>query len=193
MGEPAPKLTYTFAEYIALEEKSDVKHELIHGEIYATAHGTPEHSRLCARMIVALDKALAGRPCEVFTSDMRVRVTATGLATYPDVSVVCGPLAIDPENRNTVTNPIVIVEVLSDSTEKYDRTDKFKHYVRLPSLRDYLLVDQHEPRIEHYLRNDDGTWTWREVMPPDAVRLSLGVEIRVSEVYRTALSGSQHA
>ena len=140
-------------------------------------------------MIVALDKALAGRPCEVFTSDMRVRVTATGLATYPDVSVVCGPLAIDPENRNTVTNPIVIVEVLSDSTEKYDRTDKFKHYVRLPSLRDYLLVDQHEPRIEHYLRNDDGTWTWREVMPPDAVRLSLGVEIRVSEVYRTALSG----
>ncbi len=190
MGEPAQKLTYTFAEYIALEEKSDTKHELINGEIYATAHGTPEHSRLSARMIVALDKALAGRPCEVFTSDMRVRVMATGLATYPDVAVVCGKLEIDPENRNTITNPILLVEVLSDSTEKYDRTDKFKHYVRLPSLRDYLLVDQHEPRIEHYVRNDNGTWTWREVTPPESVRLSIGVEIPVADVYRTVLSAS---
>jgi Uma2 family endonuclease len=188
MGEPAPKPTYTFAEYVELEEKSDAKHELINGEIYATAHGTPEHSRLSARMIVALSTALRGRPCEVFTSDMRVRVPVTGLATYPDVAVVCGKLAIDPENRNTITNPIVIVEVLSDSTERYDRNDKFKHYLRLPSLQDYLLVDQHEPRIEHYLRNADGTWTWREVRPPMAVRLSLGVDLDVSEIYRTALS-----
>lgn len=189
MGEPAPKLKYTFAEYIALEEQGDTKHELVNGEIYAIAHGTPEHGRLAMRMGRLLGNALAGRPCEVFSSDVRVRVLATGLATYPDVSVVCGRLEIDPENRNTVTNPVLIVEILSDSTEEYDRKDKFRHYRRLPSLRDYLLVDQHEMRVEHCMRNDDGTWTLREVTPPGAVRLSMGVEIPVAEVYANALSG----
>jgi Uma2 family endonuclease len=188
MGEPAPKLKYTFAEYIALEEQSDIKHDFINGEIYATAHGTPEHGRLAMRIGRILGNALRGRPCEVFSSDVRLRVLATGLATYPDVSVVCNRLEIDPEHRNTITNPVVIVEVLSDSTAEYDRKDKFRHYRRIPSLRDYVLVDQHEPRIEHYQRNDDDTWTLREVAPPGAVRLSMGVEISVAEVYENALS-----
>lgn len=188
MAEPAPKLGYTFAEYVALEERGDARHELINGEIYAIAHGTPEHGRLAMRVGSLLVSALTGRPCEVFSSDVRMRVLATGLATYPDLSVVCGRLEIDPENRNTITNPCVLVEILSDSTEEYDRKDKFRHYRRLPSLRDYLLVDQHEPRIEHYQRNDDGTWTLREVSPPGVVRLSMGVEISVAEVYRNALS-----
>ena len=114
----------TFAEYLALEEKSDTKHELVDGEIFAMAHGTPEHGRLAVRMARLLGNALEGKPCEVFSSDVRVRVLATGLATYPDVSVVCGRMEIDPENRNTITNPIVLVEVLSDSTESYDRSIK---------------------------------------------------------------------
>jgi Uma2 family endonuclease len=188
MGEAAAKLKHTFAEYIALEEESETKHELIDGEIFAMAHGTPEHGRLAARMIHVLASALGGRPCEVFSSDVRVRVLATGLATYPDVSVVCGRIEIDPENRNTITNPIVLVEVLSDSTESYDRGTKLAHYRKIESLRDYLLVVQHEARIEHYRRNDDGTWTLRDVSPPDLVRLSIGVEVSVADVYRNALS-----
>jgi Uma2 family endonuclease len=188
MGEPAAKLKYTFAEYIALDEQSDSKHELVNGEIYAIARGTPEHGRLAMRVAALLSNALVGRPCEVFSSDVRVRVLDTGLATYPDLTVVGGHLDIDPENRNTITNPVVIVEVLSDSTEDYDRRDKFRHYRRIPSLRDYLLVDQHEGRIEHYQRNGDDTWTLREVAPPGVVRLSIGAEIPVAEVYRNALS-----
>jgi Uma2 family endonuclease len=189
MGEPAPKLKYTFAEYIALEEASDTRHELINGEIYAIAHGTPEHGRLAMRIGWALRNALGGRPCEVFSSDVRLRVLETGLAAYPDVSVVCGRLAIDTENRNTITNPVMIVEVLSDSTEEYDRKDKFRHHRRIPALRDYLMVAQHEPRIEHFTRNDDGTWTLREVGPGGAVHLSMGVDLSVDDVYANALSG----
>lgn len=188
MGEPARRHRYTFAEYIALEEQSDTKHELINGEIYAIAHGTPEHGRLAIRMASVLVNALAGRPCEVFSSGVRLRVLETGLATYPDLTVVCGRLEIDPENRNTLTNPVVLVEILSDSTAEYDRKDKFRHYRRIPSLRDYLLVDQHEPRIEHYQRSDDDSWRLRDVVPPGVVRLSMGVEIAVADVYRNALS-----
>lgn len=189
MGEPARLHRYTFAEYIALEEQSDTKHELINGEIYAIAHGTPEHRRLAMRMARALGNAVQGHRCEVFGSQVRLRVQETGLAAYPDLSVVCGRLEIDPENRNTITNPVVLVEILSDSTQEYDRKDKFRHYRRIPALRDYLLVDQREPRIEHFQRNDDGTWTLREVMPPGSVRLSMGVEIAVADVYRSALAG----
>lgn len=100
-----------------------------------------------------LGNARGRRPCEVFSSDVCLRVPATGLAAYPDLSVVYGKLEIDPEHRNTITNPVVLVEVLSNSTEDYDRQDKFMHYRRLPSLKDYLLVDQREPRIERYQRN----------------------------------------
>ena len=121
------------------------------------AGGTPEHSRLSVNVQGELRNALRGRRCTVFNSDVRVRVLATGLGTYPDATVVCGRLEVDPEDKNTVTNPIVIVEVLSDSTETYDRDDKRAHYRQLPTLRDYLLVSQHERRIEHYHRNDDGT------------------------------------
>lgn len=188
MSHPGEKLTYTFAEYIALEEQSGGKHGLINGRICPVPQRTPEHGRLTMRMASALGGSLTRHPCEVFSSDVRLRVPATGLAAYPDLSVVCGKLEIDPENRNTITNPIVIVEVLSNSTEEYDRRDKFMHYRRLPSLKDYLLVDQREPRIEHYQRNDDGSWTLREVMPPGVVRLSLGIEFAVADVYENALS-----
>jgi Uma2 family endonuclease len=188
MGEAATTPKSTFAEYLALEEKSDTRHELVDGEIFAMAHGTPEHGRLAVRIGRLLGNALEGKPCEVFSSDVRVRVLATGLATYPDVSVVCGRMEIDPENRNTITNPIVLVEVLSDSTESYDRSIKLAHYRKIESLRDYLLVAQHEARIEHYRRNDDGTWTLRDVSPPDIVHLSIGAEISVADVYRNALS-----
>jgi Uma2 family endonuclease len=189
MTQAARALTHTFAEYLALEAKSETKHELVNGEIFAMAGGTPEHSRLAANVIGELGSALRGRPCATFTSDLRVRVLATGLATYPDASVVCGRMEVDPEDKNTVTNPVVLVEVLSDSTEAYDRNDKLAHYRRIPSLRDYLLVSQHERRIEHYHRNDDGTWTLRDVGEGGEVRLaSIGCSLAVDAVYHDPLA-----
>jgi Uma2 family endonuclease len=181
--------TATFAEYLALEARSETKHELVNGEIYAMAGGTPEHSRLAASTILELGMQLRGRPCAAFNSDLRVRVLATGLATYPDATVVCGRLETDPEDKNTITNPSVLVEVLSDSTEKYDREDKRAHYRLIPSLCDYLLVSQHEHRIEHYHRNEDGTWTLRDVREGGRVELtSIGCALSVDAIYHNPLA-----
>jgi Uma2 family endonuclease len=189
MPAPARKLTRTFAEYVALEAKSETKHELVNGEIYAMAGGTPEHSRLAANVIGELRAALRGRPCVTFTSDLRVRVLATGLATYPDASVVCGRLEVDPDDKNTVTNPVVLVEVLSESTEQYDRDEKRAHYRQIPSLRDYLLVSQHERRVEHYHRNDDGSWTLLDVRARGEVRLeAIGCRLAVDAIYDDPLA-----
>lgn len=185
MADPARKLSYTFAEYIELEEASGTKHEFLNGEVFAMSGGTLEHSQIAANVIGELRAQLRGRRCTVFTSDARVRVRSTGLATYPDVSVVCGSIERDPDNQNTLTNPVTLVEVLSDSTEGYDREETFSHYRRIPSLREYLLVSQRERRMEHFMRNDDGTWTLRDAAPPDIVRLlSIGCELSFEEVYR---------
>lgn len=185
MAEPARKVSYTFAEYIATDEASEARHEFVNGQIFAMSGGTLEQSQLAANVIRALATQLLGRPCVVYTSDARVRVLATGLATYPDVAVVCGSIERDPTNKNTLTNPVVIAEILSDSTEDYDREEKFAHYRRIPSLREYLLVSQHELRITHLSRNDDGTWTLRDVAPPGVVQLpSIGCELSLDEVYR---------
>jgi Uma2 family endonuclease len=185
MVEPARKLSYTFAEYIAIDEASPTKHEYVNGEILAMSGGTLEHSQLAANVIGELGAQLRGRPCAVYTSDARVRVLATGLATYPDVTVVCGSVERDPESKSTIVNPALIVEVLSDSTESYDREEKFAHYRRIPSLREYLLVSQHERRITHLSRNDDGSWTLRDVVGASVVRLpSIGCELSLAEVYR---------
>jgi Uma2 family endonuclease len=190
MAEPARKLKHTFAEYLALEAASGTRHEYLDGEIFDMAGGTIEHGALAANTIGELLGALRGRPCRVLTSDVRVRVLATGLGTYPDVSVVCGAIEHDPEDANTVVNPTVIVEVLSDSTEAYDRGEKFAHYRRLPSLRDYLLVSQHGPQVELYRRNDDDTWTLRDVRPPESVQLSIGCALSVVELYRNPLAAA---
>jgi Uma2 family endonuclease len=189
MTQPAYQTAATFAEYLALEARSETKHELINGVIYAMAGGTPEHSRLSVNVAGELRAALAGKPCATFNSDLRVRVLATGLATYPDATVVCGKLETDPEDKNTITNPVVLVEVLSDSTEKYDREDKRAHYRLIPSLCDYLLLSQHERRIEHYHRNEDGTWTLRDVREGGRVELtSIGCALSVDAVYHDPLA-----
>lgn len=191
MAEPARKLMYTFAEYVAMEEASEQKHEYLDGEIFAMAGGTLEHSQIATNVARLLGNQLLSRPCIVYNSDARVRVLATGLATYPDVTVVCGSIERHPENDHTVTNPVVLVEVLSDSTEGYDRGKKFAHYRRIASLREYVLVSQSSKRIDHYLRNDDGSWTLRSVEPPDVARLtSIGCELSLDEVYRDPLAAA---
>lgn len=192
MNEPARKLTFTFAEYLEQEQASDIKHEFVNGEIFAMAGGTPEHGRLAMRVAIALGAQLRGRHCEPYSSDVRVRVLATDLATYPDLSVVCGRLERDPVDANTIINPIVLVEVLSDSTEKYDRGEKFAHYRRIPSLQEYVLVSQLEPRIEVFRRNADGkSWTLHIAEASERAKIeSIGCDIAVDEVYASAFEAA---
>jgi Uma2 family endonuclease len=148
----------SYSEYLALEASSRAKHEYVNGEVFAMAGGTIEHGALTVAVGAALSNALRERPCRVLSSDVRVRVKATGIATYPDVSVVCAKVEVDSDDEHGVLNPSLIVEVLSDSSEAYDRGAKAAHYRRIPSLREYVLVSQREPLIEVYRRNERGNW-----------------------------------
>ncbi|WP_437916937.1 Uma2 family endonuclease [Sorangium sp. So ce302] len=189
MNEPARKLVWTYAEYLDQERASPTKHQFLNGKIFAMAGGTPEHAYLCASVGAELGAQLRGRPCAVYSSDLRVRVQATGLSTYADVSVVCGRLERDLEDKDAALNPIVLVEVLSDSTEAYDRGEKFAHYRRIPSLREYVLVSQHEQRIEVFHRNEDDSWTLREARAGEGAHLeAIGCVLSVDEVYRDPLT-----
>ena len=152
----------TFAEYLAIDEASDRKHEFINGVIYAMSGGSPEHARLAMTIGHLLGNQLAGKRCAVYSSDLRVRALATGLATYPDLTVVCGKLETDPADPDSATNPTVIFEVLSPTSEKHDREAKFAHYRQIPSLRAYVLVSQDERLIEVFTRNTNGSWTLRD-------------------------------
>jgi len=188
MNEPARKLLLSYAEYLEQERSSENKHEFLSGEVFAMAGGTIEHGRLCSRVTAALLVGLRGRSCEAFSSDVRVRVLATDLATYPDVSVVCGHIERDPEDANTLVNPIVLVEVLSDSTEAHDRGEKFAHYRCIPSLLEYVLVSQRRPRIEVFRRNEDGSWTLYVAGASASVTLtSIGCTLSVDDIYTNAL------
>ncbi|MSP63144.1 MAG: Uma2 family endonuclease [Myxococcales bacterium] len=179
-----PRVHISYAEYLAAERVSPVKHAYLRGEIFAMAGGTIEHSRLAANLLGELLKALAGRPCNVFTSDLRVRILATDKSTYPDVTVVSGKVERAPDDTEAAINPILIAEVLSDGTEAEDRGDKFALYRRISSLRDYVLISQKERHIEVYHRDGDH-WILSEAGPGAAAQLaSLGVALSVEAVYR---------
>ena len=164
MGEPALK-KMSFAEYLELEEISEIKHEWLDGEIVAMSGGTLQHSLLAVEVQTLLKLALRGRPCRVFNSDARTRILATGLATYPDIAVVCGVAQTDPASSVTLTNPCLVVEVLSQSTAAWDRGEKFKHYRHLHTLREYLLVSQDQPLLELYRRQPDDRWLYESRGP----------------------------
>lgn len=175
---------YSWEEYLQLEEVSVEKNEYFDGHILAMAGGSPEHAILSAVITAMLWNGLIGRPCTVHSSDQRLRVLATGLATYPDVSVYCGTRENDPESRDTLTNPIALVEVLSPSTETYDRTEKFLQYKQIPSLRAYVLVNTRVARLECYSRGDDGKWSLTEAGPGQALAISaLDVQLDTDAVY----------
>lgn len=181
MGEPTAKLSY--AEYLAFEASSEEKHEYLDGLVLAMAGGSYEHARLSGRVMVALGRALEGCPCNVVPSDGRVRIESSNRSTYPDVSVVCGPPSFATDDPEAITNPIVLVEVLSPTTEQSDRGEKFRHYRRLQSLREYVLVAQDERRIELFRREGD-VWTFREHGPGQQVTLaSIDVTLDVDAIY----------
>jgi Uma2 family endonuclease len=187
MTVPAHRIRYEWADYLALEAASNVKHEFLDGQIYAMAGGTPEHAALSAALVGILFGQLRGGRCRIHDSDLRVRVLATGLATYPDATVVCGPLERDPDDSNGITNPTLIVEVLSRSTEEYDRGDKFEHYKRIPSLRQYALVSCREREIEVWTREQGNDWTRALAGEGDRADLSsVGAVVDVQELYSAA-------
>jgi len=183
------RLHYTRAEYISFERASNGRHEYLNGVIYAMAGGSPEHAAIAVNVSTALNVALRGRPCRVHSSDLRIRVLATGLETYPDVTVVCGHAEIDPDDRHVVTNPIVVVEITSPSTEEYDRGEKLEHYQRIASLREVVLVSHREKSIEVVRRQDGGEWAREGARSGGSARLeSLGCELLVADVYRDPLA-----
>jgi len=183
-----PLHRYTYADYVALERDSSTKHEFFDGEIYAMAGGSEEHSALAAEIVRALGNAVSDRPCRVHTSDLRVYVEASGLATFPDGSVICGALAQHaPSPTATAVNPIVLVEVTSDSSEEYDTGGKLEHYRTIPTLRDYVIVSHRERRITVHHRGDDGGWVTRVAISGGNVLVeSVGCELRVDLIYRAS-------
>lgn len=175
----------TEAEYLAFERASDIRHEYLDGHVYAMTGASRAHNLISTYTAASLINQLRGRPCEVYASDMRVRVSATGLYTYPDVTVVCGNPQFADSALDTLLNPVLVIEVLSPSTESYDRGKKFQHYRQLESLREYVLISQDSPRIERFLRQDDGTWLLTDAAGLDASLelASVACTLALAEVY----------
>lgn len=174
-----PLHRYTYADYLRLEEESSTRHEFLDGEIVAMAGGTPEHAAFAMAVGRQLGNQLEGSDCRVFSSDLRVRVEETGLATYPDVTVVCGATTRDPADSVTVLNPTVVVEVTSDSTEEYDRVAKLQHFQKIPSLQAVVIVSHREPLVEVWQRTDDA-WSHtaaRSGQQASISRLKAGLDV----------------
>jgi Uma2 family endonuclease len=186
----AARQHFDFESYLALEEMAEFKHEFLDGQVWAMALRTPEHAAICGNVLTLLNVQLQGRRCRVFSSDLRVRVVATGLATYPDVTVVCGKLELDPEDRkgHTVVNPRVVVEILSPSTEEYDRMEKLSQYQKIPGLDEVVLVAHDRHEIEVVRREPDGSWSRHLARDAETARLtSVECNLPVAEVYRNPL------
>ena len=177
---------YTVEEYFALEKLADYKSEYYQGEIFAMAGGSANHNRIARNVCVALSNALGSRPCEVFISDMRLLVERKGLYTYPDVMVVCGQLEFVEGRTDTITNPTVIVEVLSASTEAYDRGKKFEFYRTIETFEEYVFIDQERVQLEYFHRLDDKQWMLMALndLTETVTLQSIEVEIPLDIIYR---------
>jgi Uma2 family endonuclease len=179
------KVRYTPEEYLALEREAQQKSEYFAGEIFPMSGASEQHNLIVTNLVGELRAQLKGRPCKTYPSDMRLKVVSTGLFTYPDVMVVCGQTLFDDEQQDTLLNPSIIIEVLSKSTEGYDRGEKFAHYRKVPSLTDYLLVSQSKVHVEHYVRQPDNHWLLSESDALESVvRIaSINCELSLAEVY----------
>ena len=181
-----PRLRIHFDDWLADERASTRgRSEYLDGEIFAMAGGSEAHNLIAGNAFAALHALFKGRPCYVYTSDMKVRVESANLGAYPDAMAVCGERLFWDEHKDVITNPTLIVEVLSDSTEAYDRGDKFAHYRNIPSLRAYLLLSQHRVRAELYLRQSSGDWLLRTYDDlQDSIPLTaLDVEVALADIY----------
>ena len=175
----------TEEEYYALEERAEIRHEYFNGEIFDLPGNSPEHAILSANAIAALGTRLRGHPCYVTGSDLRIKVEQTGLITYPDLEIVCPPARYDPANKDTLLNPRVVLEVLSRTTEQYDKTVKFDNYSSIESLTDYILVRQDRVEVTHYHREMGGDWESALLVTRDSsLKLGeLGLDVPLAEIY----------
>lgn len=182
MGQPARPLL-SFDEYLGIERASPIRHEYLEGVVWAMGGGTDEHAAIAANVIRLLGNQLLGKPCRVYTGDLRVRVRATGLTTYPDATVICDRIAFDPSDphRTTALNPRVLVEVTGPSTEKYDRGQKLEHFKRIGSAREIVIISHDERAIDVW-RKHGARWThqvFRDVAPLS----SIGCSLPIADVY----------
>jgi Uma2 family endonuclease len=183
MSSPNPSLL-TPSEYLALERKSEIRSEFIAGRMYAMSGASRRHSLITGNFHRELSAQLRGRDCEAHAIDLRLKVNPTGMYTYPDIVAICGEVRLEDDHFDTLLNPTVIVEVLSGSTEAYDRGEKFAHYRRLDSLREYVLVAQDKIRIEHFRREGE-EWILSEVSGLDATLhlASIDCHVGVAAIY----------
>jgi Uma2 family endonuclease len=184
MSSAAIKRRFTPQEYLALERKSETRNEYYNGEIFAMAGASREHNLIAGNVNAEIRDQILDRPCESYPSDMRVSIEATGLYTYPDVSVVCGEPRFEDSEVDTLLNPTVIIEVLSPTTEAYDRGVKFRHYRRVGSLREFVLISQDRMMVERYTRRGND-WVLSDLTDPDQVLNleSIGCQIPVDRIY----------
>jgi Uma2 family endonuclease len=184
MAEAASK-RLAYDEYLRLERESDTRYEFLDGLVWAMSGGTPRHSKAKVNALVALGNVLGDGPCQAYDSDLKIRVAETGLATYPDISVICGEIERHAEDKNAAVNPAVIVEVLSESTEAWDRGAKFEHLSHIPALRHYVLVSPGHPNVEVYTRKTEGRWELARYRAGERLALdAIGVAIDVDAIYR---------
>ena len=182
-----PKRKYTLEEYFDLERSTNERFEYWNGDIYSMSGVSENHAQIETNSVTLLSNKLRERPCRVFPANMRIKVPSLPPYRYGDVSAMCGQPAFEKIGGvDTLTNPSLIIEVLSDSTEAYERGDKFTHYKSIPSLREYLLIAQHRPHITQYVRQEDGSWSYREVNDLSASLQLASVDcvLELSEVYR---------
>ena len=188
-----PESFLTAQDYLAWEHPKETRHEYLDGHVFAMTGASRRHNLLCGNLFAAIHRQLRGKPCEIYANDMRVKVSETGMYTYPDLVAACGEPRFEDQAIDTLLNPVLIVEVLSDSTERYDRGAKFTHYRSVPSLREYLLVSQTECRVEQYARQPGSQWLLTEYQDLNAcIDLeSLGCRLILSEVYERVLPMAQ--
>ena len=176
----------TAEEYLAFERASETKHEFFRGEVFAMGGASRNHNRATLDTAVALVRSLDGSDCEVFSNDMRVKVPSTGLYTYPDIVVTCEEPTFEDNEFDTLLNPQVVIEVLSDSTEAYDRGKKFAQFRELDSLQSYVLISQKEPRVEVFTRHESGDWMMRDAVGMEStIELSaINVTLQLKDVFK---------
>lgn len=176
-------------QYLDRERAAEYKSEFYDGEVFAMVGASRKHNLISANLVRELSAHLKGQSCEVYPSDMRVKVSPTGLYTYPDVVVVCDEPQFEDAELDTLLNPTLLCEVLSESTADYDRGRKFGHYRKLDSLKEYVLVDQNEPHVEHFIRQPDDQWVLSEVDGPEATLVLPSIDCRIplAEIYHKVI------
>ncbi len=177
MAMMAPR-RFSVLEYLQKERQAETKSEFVNGEIFAMAGASVSHNDLTYTLLLEIGNQMRGGECRAYGSDLRIRVESSDLYTYPDISIVCGKPILDPNDPYSVVNPSVIFEVLSNSTELWDRGGKFAHYRLLPTLREYVLVSQSEPRLERYVRHGE-QWTLTEFVGLEAIFTLSTIEVKV--------------